>query len=888
MQLKEDKRINKTPLHSSHIGLEAKMVDFSGWSMPLHYKEGITSEHLATRKGAGLFDISHMGRLIVSGKDSLAFLQYVLTSNAAAIEVGESQYTIISDKDGIAIDDAYLYRFYSEKYLLVVNALNSKKDKEYLLNISRTFNGVRIDDITNDYSMLSLQGPGSKGILLSVISSGNLPEPLRNKLSIIKIGNIEVLIARTGYTGEPIGFELFTDSKKVTKLWTSLLSKGASPVGLGARDTLRLEAGLPLYGHELGVDSHGCKIPVFASPQSRIPVSFSPLKGNYIGRESLNKQFTALEKILNKNYSSIGDLPKMIMPIELLEKGITRPGDKVYFKDSPVGYITSGTIIPYWISENINWSRRLSDRSTNRSIALALIDSRRFEQDIVEIKIRGKSIKAAVMPYLLRSEAPPQAYSISYGDILKKDIKSISSEKYLKDIEVLIEKTLDNSIWRQKECINLIPSEMTQSKIVKILSNMDPSGRYAEHKKLKAYADLEVFYYQGTGFISEVEKLLGNQLKKYLGCRQVETRVISGQMANASVFSALVDFLNRTNRKSEPTRLPRVLNHHIIKGGHLSSQPMGALKDFVAIDPVSEKPAVIDFPTLADNPYKIDSEETKKIITEYKPRLIIFGKSMMLYREPVSEIRAFVNDIGLDTIIMYDMAHVLGLIGPYFQKPFSDGTDIVTGSTHKTFFGTQRGIIASDWKESILEYKLWETIESRTFPGNVSNHHLGTLLGLLAAAYEMNYFKDSYQKQVISNAKAFASSLSEAGLKVAGDPKDGYTETHQVLIEVGSFNGPEIAARLEDNNIITNYQATSEEEGFTASGAIRMGVAEMTRFGMKAKDFIVLANYINEVVNENKNIKDKVKKFRSKFLDMQYCFDLNKISPLINKLYRYL
>ncbi len=330
--------MNKTPLYSIHINLGAKMIDFGGWSMPLYYREGITAEHLATRKRAGLFDIAHMGRFRVYGKDSLAFLQHALTGNAASLEVGESQYTIISDGDGIALDDAYLYRFYHDQYLLVVNASNRNKDKKHLLDVSGRFKDIKIDDITDSMSMLSLQGPGSRELLLSLISSGSLPEPLRNKLSIMNIGDIKILAARTGYTGEPIGFELFTDSKSVTGLWTLLLDRGASPVGLGARDTLRLEAGLPLYGHELGMDSRGNKIPVFASLQSRLAVSFSSLKGDFIGRDAVNTQFEALKKILDKDFTQINGLPEMIMQLELLEKGIARPDDKVYFGDRQAGY----------------------------------------------------------------------------------------------------------------------------------------------------------------------------------------------------------------------------------------------------------------------------------------------------------------------------------------------------------------------------------------------------------------------------------------------------------------------------------------------------------------------------------------------------------------------
>ncbi|MCK5568042.1 MAG: glycine cleavage system protein T, partial [Actinomycetia bacterium] len=249
--INENNKLRRTPLYQKHLELGAKMIDFGGWIMPLNYPEGIIAEHLTTRKEAGLFDVSHMGRFTISRKDTLSFLQHVLTNNAAALKVGESQYTIISDEDGIAIDDAYLYRFYQEQYLLVVNASNQDKDKEYLMSMSSSFKDVKINDITNDLSMLSLQGPRSEEILISLISLGALPKPTRNKSSIIKIGDIKVLVARTGYTGEPIGFELFTENKRLADLWTLLCTRGSSPVGLGARDTLRLEAGLPLYRNEL-------------------------------------------------------------------------------------------------------------------------------------------------------------------------------------------------------------------------------------------------------------------------------------------------------------------------------------------------------------------------------------------------------------------------------------------------------------------------------------------------------------------------------------------------------------------------------------------------------------------------------------------------------------
>lgn len=278
-----------------------------------------------------------------------------------------------------------------------------------------------------------------------------------------------------------------------------------------------------------------------------------------------------------------------------------------------------------------------------------------------------------------------------------------------------------------------------------------------------------------------------------MGCTEVETRMISGQMANAAIFSAIVDYINRADRKCEPRRIRKVMNNHIGKGGHLSSQPMGALRDFVARDPSTERPAVVNFPVLEENLYKIDVPETLKLIDEHRPELIIFGKSMVITKEPVQEVRQFLDDQSIDSVLMYDMAHVLGLIGPRFQEPFLEGADLVSGSTHKTYYGTQRGIVGSRYLEDEERYALWEAIERRTFPGSVSNHHLGTMVGLLMAAYEMNEFKDDYQAKVISNAKGFARALKDCGLQVAGDSTVDFTETHQVIVEVEYAKGPEIA-----------------------------------------------------------------------------------------------
>jgi aminomethyltransferase len=418
-----------------------------------------------------------------------------------------------------------------------------------------------------------------------------------------------------------------------------------------------------------------------------------------------------------------------------------------------------------------------------------------------------------------------------------------------------------------------------------MLSIMDPVCRYAEHKRIKALEEADVFYYQGTDFISEVETLLVGELKQFLGCREVETRLISGQMANVAVFSALVDYINCTDRKREQRRIGRVMNNHIIRGGHLSAQPMGALRDFVARDPQTERPAVVNFPVCQDNPYRMDVKACTTLIEHYRPELVILGKSMVLHPEPVKEIRECVDALGLPTVIMYDMAHVLGLAGPHFQEPFKEGAHIITGSTHKTYFGTQRGIVAADYDPTESVFELWEAIERRSFPGSTSNHHLGTQLGLLMAAYEINAFKELYQQNVLANAKALAKALSDCGLAVAGDPAVGYTETHQVVVSVGYAKGPEIARRLEENGIIVNYQAAPQEEGFTASGALRLGVSEMTRFGMTADDFGQVAQMMHDVIVKGRTVQEEVMRLRERFLIMQYCFTDQQLDASLEKIF---
>jgi aminomethyltransferase len=893
------KDLKKTPLNTWHREHGGQMVEFAGWEMPIAYQRGILEEHLVTRKYGGLFDISHMGRLLIYGEEAIPFLQHVLTNNVLALEHGMAQYTLIQNEWGGAIDDTYLYRLdegnlpSESRYLLVVNAANKEKDWDWLMDHKKRFKGLIIEDKSEEMGMIALQGPMTKEVLEKIIieSHSKLPDPWRNRLRICEIEGVmvTVTISRTGYTGEPICFELFLKRENMGMVWEKILSvgekEGIVPVGLGARDTLRIEAGLPLYGHELGIDQEEKEIPIYAAPSAALGISFSHFKGDFIGREALRRQFEEMKLRIGRDLLPPKEkqvVPKKVVPVAIMGQGIPRQGNEVFVKGERVGNVTSGTMIPYWVFTDEGILSEPSDEKRMRPIGLAYIDSDLEEGQKIEIQQRGKFLEGLIVERHLSGEAPPYAHPI-----LVQEIKPKRHElpRRLKDsAERLVGQAIKNTHWRQREAINLIPSETIPSPLVRLLTITDPSCRYAEHRLVKALGEREIFYYQGTKLIEEVEALLADEMRSFLGCSEVEIRVISGQMANTAVFSGFMDYLNRLDRKSEPRRIIKVMNHHLGRGGHLSAQPMGALKDFVAIDPITERPAVVPFPVLKEDLYQIDLSKTKELLESQKPELIVLGKSMIIYKEPLKEIAQMVSDLKPRPIILYDMAHVLGLIGPYFQEPLKGGADIVTGSTHKTFFGPQRGVIGSNMEEGTEYEDLWEAIVRRVFPGSVSNHHLGTLLGLLMAAYEMNTYKSEYQKAVISNAKAYARALKDHGLMVEGDARIGYTETHQVIVRVGYRKGPLMANRLEENNIIVNYQSAPDDEAFTAASCLRMGVQEMTRFGMMEDDFVQLAEYMSQVILNDRPMAKEVSQFRKKFTEMRYCLSETEARSLVEGL----
>ena len=880
--------LQQTVLHDWHVAHQGKMVPFGGWDMPVQYKTGIIGEHLATRRHCGLFDVSHMGRFMVRGKGAQAFLLKVLTNSARALEVGQAQYTFIATDSGGAVDDAYLYRLGEEDYLLVVNASNRDKDWNWLVEHNHQ-SDVSMENISEELGMIALQGPNSAELMEQIADKRELPESKRNWLRTVTMDGMNVIVARTGYTGEAIGFELFPPRDYTVALWEKLIALGAAPIGLGARDSLRLEAGLPLYGHELGEDSEQREIPVFANDLARFAVR-PPDELDYVGKQALEgqrREFIGIKR--GELDAPLGErvLPRIVQPIAVFQgRRPLRAGYRVFHDGREVGSVTSGTTVPYTRFYGEGITATPSDEHDLRPIGLALIDSNlsyRTDRPVaLEVRDdRGNSFEAELVERHLWPSAP---FARTYmGFARAPEAARAEPETVPEMAAALAADARANTDWRRTRCINLIPSEQCTSAFVDALCVADPSSRYNEHNRLKALGAgaPEVRYYKGTAFSMEKEEELKAALRTFFECSQAETRVISGQMANDTVYDALKQFKNRFRAGRPAQLLRRVLVHDLNKGGHLSAQIGGALKNYVMLDPETGRPAVSHFPFYADNPYRIDVEATKALIAEVRPELIVFGRSVIIHTEPVREIAEFVNaEFGADNprrpLIMYDGAHVLGLLGRHFQSPLEEGADVVTGSTHKTYFGPQRGVILSNIEPGSTFEGFWRHVESRTFPGHVSNHHLGTQLGLLGATYEMLQYKDEYPRQVIANAKAFARALRDQDLVVEGDREVDFTQTHQVLLRVARARGEWAADLLERNNVITNPQAFYDDPSFAASSGVRMGTPEMTRYGMQEADFTELAGLLAEILRSDGSgaedrWKDAVASLRARFTEMKYC-----------------
>ena len=410
--------------------------------------------------------------------------------------------------------------------------------------------------------------------------------------------------------------------------------------------------------------------------------------------------------------------------------------------------------------------------------------------------------------------------------------------------KVNFEKTADlinkQDEWRDR-CINLIASENVQSKKVRSFAGSDFTHRYAEGHPGERY-------YKGTNFIDQIESDLKLNLKNIFKCEHTEVRPISGTNSNEAIFSKFVNKEDIVMANSTPG------------GGHISHHRLGALGKFTK--------NIIDFPLTADG-YHLDIEKTKDLINRIKPKMIVLGKSLFLFPEPIAELRDVCEQN--KTKIIYDGAHVLGLIaGKCFQDPLGDGALMVSASTHKTYFGSQRGLILSN-----MDDESWRKVDRGAFPGSSSNHHLGTLAQMALSTVEFMEFGDQYASQVIKNAKHLAVALEREGFCVAA--KDfGYTESHQVALNVNEYGGGSlISTLLEQNDIILNMNMLPHEplKNHNNPEGLRIGVAEMTRYGMNEPEMEKIAELMKEVVIEKKSVKEEVNKLRNGYQDVKYSFD---------------
>jgi len=374
--------MKQTVLHSIHVASGARLVDFSGWHMPVQYT-GILAEHLATRRRAGLFDVSHMGRFAVSGPEALLFLRRALTNDAAKLVPGRAQYTLLANDRGGAIDDAYLYRFCAGEYLLVVNAGNRDRDWAHLSELAADCD-VQLIDRSDELAMVSLQGPLAEDLLADLI--GPLPGERRNDCGPCQYAGHELLVMRTGYTGEPVCLELAVPNELAGDLWQQLVAAGATPVGLGARDTLRLEAALPLYGHEFGTDADGNEIPIFSCPLAKFGVDLADPARQFVGREALAHQI-------------VQGTPRRLRKLVLTDKGIARAGARVVLAGREVGVVTSGTMVPYWqFGDGVP-----GEGTGKRALALALLDREIPSEAAVAVQVRSREIAARIVPRFLNN-----------------------------------------------------------------------------------------------------------------------------------------------------------------------------------------------------------------------------------------------------------------------------------------------------------------------------------------------------------------------------------------------------------------------------------------------------------------------------------------------------
>jgi aminomethyltransferase len=362
--------LKRTPLYSTHVALGARMVPFGGWEMPVQYPSGVLAEHHAVRQAAGLFDIGHMGQLLFEGPDALEFLQWVTTNDVSHLEVGAAQYSLLCNEQGGILDDIIVYRLAATRYLMVVNAANTDDDYAWieaqLARPGREVDPARVllERVSPPRTLLAVQGPRSMRIV-QTLTPLDLSSLGYYHAAESTVAGVEAIVARTGYTGER-GFEISFDQVYAVQVWEALLAAGTEtgliPCGLGARDTLRLEAGMALYSHELTTETN----PIEAGLARVVRLE----KGDFIGAPALR---AAQERGVSRR----------LVGIELVDRGVLRPEYPILAEGAPVGALTSGGPSP----------------TLKKSIGMGYVPVALAEPGTtVAIDIRGRPHEAKVVP----------------------------------------------------------------------------------------------------------------------------------------------------------------------------------------------------------------------------------------------------------------------------------------------------------------------------------------------------------------------------------------------------------------------------------------------------------------------------------------------------------
>lgn len=359
----------KTPLYDAHVKAGGKIVPFGGYLLPVQYGTGVIKEHMAVRTQAGLFDVSHMGEILCEGKDALANLENLLTNTFGNMVDGQARYSPMCNENGGTVDDLIVYKRSDDHYFIVVNAAN--KDKDYQWMLAHQFGEVTFTDVSADYAQLALQGPKAIDILKKLTAEENIPAKYYHAVFDTEVAGIPCIISKTGYTGED-GVELYLPGGEAEKMWDTVLEAGKEegliPCGLGARDTLRMEAAMPLYGHEMNDE--------ITPLETGLKFAVKMTKDDFIGKAALvEKGEPAIKRV----------------GLKVTGRGIIREHQEVFIDDKMIGHTTSGTHCPY----------------LGYPIAMALVDASCSEVGTkVSVSVRGRMVEAEIvaLPFYKRSK----------------------------------------------------------------------------------------------------------------------------------------------------------------------------------------------------------------------------------------------------------------------------------------------------------------------------------------------------------------------------------------------------------------------------------------------------------------------------------------------------